>query len=58
MRHNVAGNSKRDGLKSIVIGKSAAKPPSNRWKVQRLGYGVRKDGKIPRVRDIFKRLKD
>lgn len=37
-----------DIVKSLRIGKSAAKQPSNRLKVQRLGYGVllkKQDGK-------------
>jgi len=34
--HNVTGNGKRDGLKNIGIGQSAAKLPGDRLKVQRL----------------------
>jgi DNA-binding CsgD family transcriptional regulator len=36
VHHNVAGNGKRDGLKSAWIGQSAAKLPGDRMKVQRL----------------------
>lgn len=38
--------------KICQIGKSAAKPLGNKWKVQRLGYGVLRDGKSPRVRRV------
>lgn len=37
LRHNVAGNGKREGQKSRGIGQSAAKRPRNGSKVQRLG---------------------
>jgi len=40
VHHNVAGNGKRDGLKSTWIGQSAAKLPGDRMKVQRSAYGV------------------
>lgn len=40
IHHNVVGNDKRDGLKRIRIGQSAAKLPGNRVKVQRSAYGV------------------
>jgi len=36
LHHNVAGNGKRNGLKSEWIGQSAAKFPGDRVKVQRL----------------------
>jgi hypothetical protein len=34
--HNVAGNCKREGLKIVRIGQSAAKPRRDAGKVQRL----------------------
>jgi hypothetical protein len=38
--YNVVGNDERECLKNSGIGKSAAKPLRNEWKVQRSGYGV------------------
>jgi hypothetical protein len=40
IHHSVASNGKRDGLKNVRIGQSAAKRRRNAAKVQRLAHGV------------------
>ncbi len=45
--HNVTGNGRREGLKNSGIGQSAAKPPGDRLKVQRLGKLALDKGEIP-----------
>lgn len=44
MGYNVVGNDERECLKTMRIGQSAAKPPRNGWKVQRL-LGVAQTGR-------------
>jgi hypothetical protein len=46
MRHNATRKGDREGLKSMRIGQSAAEPPRNGWKVQRLGVVVQ-NGRKP-----------